>query len=352
MNATAQSEALTSPLPAAGRARMPRLPVLDGWRGISILAVLAAHMLPLGPKRFALNETAGVFGMAIFFTLSGFLITSTLYFHPSVRTFTIRRLCRIVPAAWLFMVLVLPFLHAPPAMWRADLLFYTNLPPFHLLNLTGHLWSLCVEIQFYLGVGVLFLLLRRRGLALLPLVCLAVTALRIGTHTPVSIVTTYRVDEILSGASLAWLFHGPHSDQLKTALGRISPWLPLLLLALASHPALPWMEYLRPYCAAALVGTTLFHAATRWNRALESRTLAYLATISYALYIWHPLTTHGWFDAGSRLVKYAKRPLAIVLSVLMAHLSTFYFERPFIAFGKRLTAPRIRAAVASEPAMS
>lgn len=330
---------VTSPLPAGGRAKMPRLPVLDGWRGVSILAVLAAHMLPLGPKRLALNETAGVFGMAIFFTLSGFLITSTLYFHPSVRTFAIRRLCRIVPAAWLFLVLVLPWLHAPAAMWRADLLFYTNLPPFHLLDLTGHFWSLCVEIQFYLGIGVLFLLLRRRGLALLPVICLGVTALRIATHTPVSIVTLYRVDEILAGASLAWLFHGPFSSRLRRALAEVPPWFPLLLLLLASHPALPWFEYARPYCAAALVGTTLFHEGTAWSRALETRTLAYLAAISYALYIWHPLTTHGWFDAGGKLVKYAKRPLAIALSFAMAHLSTFYLERPFIALGKRLTTP-------------
>ena len=319
---------------------MPRLPVLDGWRGISILAVLAAHMLPLGSKRFELNEAAGVFGMAIFFTLSGFLITSTLYFHPSVRTFAIRRMCRIVPAAWLFMLVVLPFLHAPPAMWEADLLFYTNLPPFHLVALTGHLWSLCVEIQFYLGIGVLFLLLRRRGLALLPVLCLAVTSLRVYTGNPVSILTVYRVDEILAGASLAWMFHGPLSSGLKTALGRISPWVPLTLLTAASHPALPGMEYLRPYCAAALVGTTLFHAGTPWSRMLEGRTLRYLATISYALYIWHPLTTHGWFDAGSKGLKYAKRPLGLVLSLAIAHLSTFYVERPFITLGKRLTTAR------------
>ena len=40
------------------------LGVLDGWRGISILLVLAAHLLPLGPKAWRLNETAGPMGMA------------------------------------------------------------------------------------------------------------------------------------------------------------------------------------------------------------------------------------------------------------------------------------------------
>jgi peptidoglycan/LPS O-acetylase OafA/YrhL len=32
-----------------------RLPSLDGLRAISILLVLSAHMLPLGPKVLALN---------------------------------------------------------------------------------------------------------------------------------------------------------------------------------------------------------------------------------------------------------------------------------------------------------
>ena len=58
--------------------KIPRFPVLDGWRGISILCVLSAHMLPLGPKSWQLNATTATIGMSIFFTLSGFLITTTL----------------------------------------------------------------------------------------------------------------------------------------------------------------------------------------------------------------------------------------------------------------------------------
>ncbi|MGB1648440.1 MAG: acyltransferase family protein [Cycloclasticus sp.] len=46
--------------------------VLDGWRGLSILFVLATHLLPMGPKVLRLNETSGPIGMALFFTLSGF----------------------------------------------------------------------------------------------------------------------------------------------------------------------------------------------------------------------------------------------------------------------------------------
>lgn len=330
--------------------RMPKLPVLDGWRGISIVLVLMSHMLPLGPAGWALNNAVGVVGMAIFFTLSGFLITSTLYFNPSVRVFAIRRLLRIVPAAWLYIVVVLSFFaHASLATWSADLLFYTNLPPFHLGDFTSHLWSLCIEVQFYLAIGLLFFLLRKRGLALLPLFCVAITLGRIYIGAWISITTLFRVDEILSGASLAYLFHSDLSARLKQVLHRLNPAVPLVLLLLSSHPALPWLNYLRPYFAATMVGTTLFHSGTWWNRVLESRRLAYVAAISYALYIWHPITMHGWFESGSKLAKYAKRPLALAISFLLAHLSTFYFEKHFIRLGKRLT-DGSRMPVKPEPA--
>ncbi len=43
-----------------------RLQVLDGWRGISILLVLAGHLFPLGPKVWQLNGIIASSGMAIF----------------------------------------------------------------------------------------------------------------------------------------------------------------------------------------------------------------------------------------------------------------------------------------------
>src|ERR1700756_2090390 len=54
------------------------VPALDGLRAISICLVLAAHLLPLGPKALHLNSTAGPMGMSLFFVLSGYLIISTL----------------------------------------------------------------------------------------------------------------------------------------------------------------------------------------------------------------------------------------------------------------------------------
>lgn len=315
--------------------KMPHFAALDGWRGISILVVLAAHMLPLGPKRFEMNGAVGAAGMALFFTLSGFLITSTLLYQPSVPVFAIRRFCRILPLAWLYMLITLPIMHTAYAAYPAHFLFYANLPPFWLGDLTAHLWSLCVEMQFYIGVAVLCLLLGRRGLLVLPILCLAVTANRIIHGEGESIVTWFRVDEILVGATLALLMHLPGSDKLRRWLMPINPYLLMVLLIAAGHNRLPWLNYARPYIAATLVGCTLVRKHNILSVALESTFLRYIAKVSYALYVLHPLTVHGWLGSGGTMVKYAKRPLCFALTFLGAHLSTNYYEHYWIQWGKK-----------------
>jgi peptidoglycan/LPS O-acetylase OafA/YrhL len=160
--------------------KVERFAVLDGWRAISILLVLGAHLLPLGPRAWDLNETAAKAGMALFFTLSGFLITKTLIEHPEVRPFLVRRLFRIVPLAWLALAICMPIWGAAAADYAPNFFFYANLPPQHLLAFNGHFWSLCVEVQFYLGIALVVGAFGRRGLLVVPLACLAVTAHRLG----------------------------------------------------------------------------------------------------------------------------------------------------------------------------
>jgi peptidoglycan/LPS O-acetylase OafA/YrhL len=67
------------------------------------------------------------------------------------------------------------------------------------------------------------------------------------------------------------------------------------------------------------------------------RPFRYVAEISYALYVIHPLTMYGWMGTGDFVVRYAKRAVSIALSVLLAHVSTFTFERRFTDWGRRLS---------------
>lgn len=325
---------MVTPASASG----DRLRVLDGWRAVSILLVLGCHLLPLGPAVLKLNATAASMGMALFFTLSGFLITRFLLSGPHVLDFLIRRLFRIVPIAWLGLVVALGLTDASPAVWWRNLTFTANLPPQQLAPITSHYWSLGVEVQFYIGVAALFALLGRRGLYLLPVFALAITVHRILAGTPVDIVTWRRGDEILAGATLALLLHEAPARRLAWLTGRFMPWLLLGLLVAASHPSFEALNYARPYFAAMLVGATLLETRLAGRQLLVSGPMVYIAAISYALYIIHQLLQYTWLGSGdSSLEVLVKRvPLFLVLFGL-AHLSTFYFEKPFIRLGKRLS---------------
>jgi peptidoglycan/LPS O-acetylase OafA/YrhL len=331
--------------PVAG---MPRFPALDGWRGISILLVIGGHLFPLGPKAWQLNGCIAELGMAIFFTLSGFLITTTLLFRPSVREFLIRRFCRIVPLAWLYMLVMLLIFGASWHVWVAQFLFYANLPPFLLLDATGHLWSLCVEVQFYLAIAMICAVFGRRGLWSIPVLCLLVTAHRVQMHTLVSIVTSLRVDEILAGGTLALICNTPSGvlwvRWARRGLTWVSP-LALMPLAIASsHDFFGPFCYLRPYLAASMVGSTLLSNGTpALTRYLGARWLAYVAAISYALYIFHPSLGWGWLNTSSKLLTYVERLPELAVVFGLAHLSTFYFEDYWIRFGKRLSKRPARA---------
>ncbi|MES1980891.1 MAG: acyltransferase [Pseudomonadota bacterium] len=314
-----------------------RFNVLDGWRGISILLVLTTHLLPVGPHSWHLNLTTGMMGMALFFSLSGFLVTHFLLKNSSVSDFIIRRFFRIVPLAWLYVICVLSFYQVSASTWTAHLLFYANLPPKPLIQVTDHLWSLCVEMQFYVGIAILVALLKKRGLLLIPLLCAAFTMLRIANGMEASVITYYRIDEVLAGGIIALIYHGKLGAWPVEALKRVYYPAVFALLLISCHPDSGFMNYLRPYLAAILVGATLYNQQTWLAVGLQHRTLLYIASISYALYVIHPLLNATWLGSGDLLEKYSKRPLLFAALFLSAHVSTYYYEHKWIAWGKQLS---------------
>ena len=74
--------------------------------------------------------------------------------------------------------------------------------------------------------------------------------------------------------------------------------------------------------------------------------MRYIAAISYALYVVHPLTIYGWFNQGSRVERYLfKRPISFMMMFGAAHISTFYWEKFWIQTGRKwIEARRMRLA--------
>ena len=137
-------------------------PALTGVRGIAIIIVLLYH---LGINRLLRHFDGWLFGgmgVDIFFVLSGFLITTLLIMekvesgHIGLKQFYTRRALRIVPVAYLFLVVMLLInyffdfgIHAKSFI--CGLLYLKNLPISGINDhWTTHLWSVSVEVQFYL----------------------------------------------------------------------------------------------------------------------------------------------------------------------------------------------------------
>lgn len=142
-------------------------PRLDGLRCVAIMMVLIGHFL-----YFLTGENGGIYGVNLFFVLSGFLISSILLADESVtfgkayKKFIIRRALRIFPVYYL---IILFFIIISAQGIKEDwpfLLTYTY--NFHVSGLRGweyHLyspyWSLSVEEQFYLFFPFVVLLLKK-----------------------------------------------------------------------------------------------------------------------------------------------------------------------------------------------
>jgi peptidoglycan/LPS O-acetylase OafA/YrhL len=324
-----------------------RYTVLDGWRAIAILLVLSAHLMPLGPHTWGLNDSVGITGMALFFCLSGFLVTDGLIDRPNVFGFLIRRLFRILPLVWFYLLIVFCIQTMSVSASLAHIFLYANYPPKPLIPMTDHLWSLCVEFHFYLALALLVGMFRKYWMILIPVLCLLITLLRVVNGIHYSVITHFRVDEILIGAVLAMInrevfINHKISVLLKRFLAESTFWIIFLLFLISSYVGSGFMNYFRPYLAALLIGITLFAPHGKVHAVLSSRFMEYLANISFAVYIIHPLLIHSWLGSGDILERYLKRPLLFVVLLLLAHLSTFYYEKKMVAIGRRLSKMTVR----------
>ncbi len=113
-------------------------------------------------------------GVPIFFAISGFLISASFERNSSLRTYGRNRLLRIVPGLWCVVLLTIPvawafgfsFLHVRALAWLAAqlvALVYTPgfLKPFGFGSYNGALWTIPIELQFYVVLPVFYGLTRR-----------------------------------------------------------------------------------------------------------------------------------------------------------------------------------------------
>lgn len=255
-----------------------------------------------------------------------------LYRNPDVLPFIAKRVMRIVPALFLYLTVLLVFFDLPLESYILNLAFVSNYAVSGLDGgPVGHLWSLAVEMHFYLAISLAVLLGGARAVWLVIPAALIITGFRVEAEVVSNINTHLRADEILVGGWLALVaYHwGAH---LRTFFA--SPIIAGVLIAIfsglfmvSSHDYGGVLVYLRPYIAMALVGVIMHCRLRPLLDLLESRIARYIARISYALYIWHPLMVFGVMNVGGTMERYLfKRPISWALTWIAAHLSTVYWE--------------------------
>jgi peptidoglycan/LPS O-acetylase OafA/YrhL len=386
-------------------ARADRFPLMDSLRAIAVIAVVLTHSSYFVQQTgtSTLVHLRFDMGVTIFFVISGFLIYrpwvhARLRGEPSplVRVYAWRRLLRIVPAYWVALTVVTLAIGLTGLFtWSGAAVYYGFLQVYFPSRVAGGLtqaWSLCIEVGFYILVPLYALAMARlRG---------ATPAARlrqelIGAGALFAFSAAFKVAAVLAGtldkSSVSNLQVYPVAQLdffvIGMVLAALSAWyqdrdeLPGPLRLVDRRPWLPWLvaaaafalvsygigvtgslsehftgaqylmrHYLYALTAAALVLPAMFGDFTRgWvRRVLANRVLLYVGLISYGIFLYHfaVLTQLDRWGFGG-VVEGRWAPLWVVAalagSVLLATLSYYVIERPFLDLKRLVPDPRWRA---------
>jgi peptidoglycan/LPS O-acetylase OafA/YrhL len=346
----------------------PRLgyrPGLDGLRAVAVLLVLVFHVAQ--PHRFA-----GFIGVDVFFTLSGFLIT-TILVREIDRTraiafgrFYIRRFLRLYPALIVMLIVWTPAFtwivpSATPAIAAKDALVAATYTSNIYMTWRGtwlgpftHTWSLALEEQYYLiWPVVLLLVLRRTRRETLAVICFAaaLVAAILTVHDFRYGAATYPLQStslgLLCGSALA-LAAGMRPVRAMRGAAGASTGVALLVLELVAFSlttAVPSGVYVVVSVVASsfLVASNGIGSGDHWvGRLLTLRWLRDLGRISYGVYLWHYPVTLAAERGLASWTPIERFPLVAVISIGVAAVSFRYVESPFLRLKDRFE-PTVQA---------
>jgi peptidoglycan/LPS O-acetylase OafA/YrhL len=345
------------------------MPGLDGLRAIAVLAVIAYH------EQFGWAP-GGLLGVAVFFTLSGYLITDLLLAQwvtdgrIRLRQFWLRRARRLLPALFVMLALVTAWVTIADRSRLASLrgpvfaaLTYTSnwyliiknqsyfarfAPPQPL----DHLWSLAVEEQFYLLWPWLLLLallfLRRAGGKSVKWLAIPTVLLAAGSAllmfllyqpgldpTRVYEGTDTRACGLLVGAALAMIWPSRDGANLKRRVWALD--VPAVAgLAIVGFMIARIGQYSPFIYKGGLVVLSLATAAilaagavpgSLVGRALAWAPLRWLGVRSYGIYLWHyPVIVLS--SPANSTEDLPRAAVQVAASIALAALSWKFVEEP------------------------
>lgn len=347
-------------------------PALDGVRALAVAAVLLFHAEVAG-------FDGGYLGVSVFFTLSGYLITSLLV-HEHDRTGTIalgafysRRVRRLLPASALCLGLIVAIATLTDVfagvgdlrrqivgsiLQVANWVFLAGEGSYQqIFQQTGgarspveHFWSLAIEEQFYwVWPPTMVLLLGRvRSRRARTTALVAVTAVFAAAAPVIAVVwgadaaywaTPARIAEILLGALLAVVLAG---RQVPARLAWLAPAaLAGLAVCVVTFPASSgpayegWLPLVAVGSAALVLG---LQAPGPVRSALSLPPFVWLGRISYGVYLYHWPIYVIMDEQRTGLDRPLLVPLQLATTLVIAQVSYLLVEQP-IRRAKRFPVP-------------
>lgn len=364
----------------AGGAASGHVLALDGIRALALVAVLLYH----GQVSWM---PGGFLGVSVFFTLSGYLITSlVLREHATTGRIDLvafwgRRVRRLAPAALVTLGAVVCFgvvagiSDAVLADIRAAVLYVANwwsllagasyAELFAEPSPTEHFWSLAIEEQFYLLFPVVaWALLRgdgrraRRRFALV-LGALAAGSVAVGLvltdANRIYLGTDTRAAELLAGALLAFVWPLDRAVVPTTARARrlgtvagAAALVGLVVLCVRTDLLDEWL-YAGGLASVSLVSVTLVAAATRPGPLadlLSWRPLVRIGAVSYGMYLFHWPIYLVVDQASTGLSSWPLLALRLAITWLAAEISYRLIEQP-VRLRRMFAGAQLRPAVAT-----
>lgn len=373
---------------------------IEQLRAIAICLVLVAHVILLSP--FIYERVVPLFqyasfgvGVDLFFCISGYVVAAAYcdyfdryrgreQFWPAARAFWLRRCYRLLPSAWLWVMISLicavyfnrsgVFMSVEQNLKSALAIFSFTANIAHMygwLAPNNVYWSLALEEQFYVLLPLFLLVVSGRRARIFALLLLIAVQFPMARNPFGDLTSQYLASFRIDG--FAWgilIFMFSRSAWFRRLEPRILKYKPLALIAtlvllylLVAVPALlfSWSINmgLLAMIAAALVWLASYGEGYLFGYRGLTRLMTWLGARSYGIYLIHLPVFHITHEAATRYLQATAQEYSVAvvpfllafagaLIIFLAELNFRYIEEPL----RRIGSERARCKLAALKAAS
>jgi peptidoglycan/LPS O-acetylase OafA/YrhL len=315
-----------------------RLLELDALRGIAAISVMLYHYLTRYDELFnksgqvSIDLSYGKYGVELFFLISGFVIFMSIKDSTTIRKFAYKRAVRLYPAYFIAVLLTFIIVTSFGLPGREStltdvLVNFTMLQGFipGVNHVDGVYWTLTVEIIFYFIIAFLIVFHLTRRISLICIIWI-ITALSL------EVTSNYFEISILSIAKTLLITKYCHLFIIGIMFYKIKhkPHFRYYTIIMA---CLLYDIILKDYVSNVFIFLLILLFICLINgylRFLNNRSLIYLGSISYPLYLVHQNIGYVILNMFNNLgiENHIVFLVPVIISIAIASLITFYIEKP------------------------